>query len=137
MSNVQEVVEGLVAAWNAHDAEQAQSFYAPDCEEIDVALREPQCGSARIRKLINYYLRAFPDVQVRVDEIVSAGNQAALSWTWHGTHRGRFMNIPPTQRPVTVQGATFITLRNGRIHRVTRVWDVAGLLRSLGLLPEL
>ena len=137
MSNVKEIVEGLTAAWNAHDARQVESFYAPDCEDMDTALREPQCGSARIRKLMNYYLRAFPDVQVTVNEMVCDGDRAALSWTWRGTHRGRFMNIPPTHRRVTVHGATFVTLRRGLIHRVERVWDVAGLLRALGLLPEL
>jgi steroid delta-isomerase-like uncharacterized protein len=137
MSNVQQLVEELTVAWNAHDADKVQSFYAPDCEEMDVALREPQCGSDRIRKLMNYYLRAFPDVQVTVDEIICEGDRAALSWTWCGTHRGRFMNIPPTHRHVTVHGATFVTLRHGLIHRVKRVWDVAGLLRALGLLPEL
>jgi len=134
---VRRLVNDLVAAWNAHDSERVQSFYAPDCEEEDVAMPAPQRGSGTIRRTMKYYLRAFPDVQVSADEMVCDGDRAVLLWTWRGTHRGRFMNIPPTGRRVTVRGTTIMKVCDGRIHRVVRVWDVAGLLRALGLLPEL
>jgi hypothetical protein len=38
---------------------------------------------------------------------------------------------------VSVCGNTFLSLREGRITRAETVWDVAGLLRAIGLLPEL
>jgi len=98
---------------------------------------EVKPGPEGIKQLISALRMGFPDLQVAVHGTVSQGDKVWAHVTLSGTHKGAFMNIPPTQRPVTVQGATFITLRNGRIHRVTRVWDVAGLLRSLGLLPEL
>ena len=136
-TEVKQIVETLVSAWNAHDALKVQRCYAADCEEMDVALREPQRGSAQIRKLMNYYLRAFPDAQLTIDELICTDTQAALLWTLRGTHRGRFMNIPPTYRNITVRGTTLMTIEQGLVRRVARVWDVAGLLRELGLLPEL
>jgi steroid delta-isomerase-like uncharacterized protein len=136
-TDILQIVTELVRAWNDHDVDGVQRCYAPDCEEVDVALAEPQRGSHTIRKLMKYYLRAFPDVHVTVDQVICSDSQAALLWTWHGTHRGRFMNIPPTGRRVSVRGTTMMTICNGRIQRVERVWDVAGLLRGIGLLPEL
>ncbi|MGH2523928.1 MAG: ester cyclase, partial [Anaerolineales bacterium] len=79
-------------------------------------------------------LRAFPDLRVTLDDLVVEGGRIALAWTWHGTHRGVVMNIPPTDRPVTVRGMSFLTVEEGQIRRGVRLWDVAGLLRALGLL---
>jgi steroid delta-isomerase-like uncharacterized protein len=137
MTDTKDLVSGLLEAWNAHDPEQVERYYTPDCEEVDVAAHEPQRGSATIRKLMKYYMRAFPDVEILMDELVINGAQAALVWTLRGTHRGRFMNIPPTGRRVNVRGTTVMTICDGRIHRVVRIWDVAGLLRGIGLLPDL
>lgn len=137
MTEIKQLVDDLIVAWNMHDAARVERCYTPDCEEIDVAAREPQRGSAAIRKLMKYYLRAFPDVHIVIDELLIDGQQAALVWTWQGTHTGRFMNIPPTGRRVKVRGTTVMTVCDGRIHRVVRVWDVAGLLRGIGLLPDL
>jgi hypothetical protein len=46
-------------------------------------------------------------------------------------------NIPPTGRRIAVCGISLLTIEGGRISRGLYVWDVAGLLRSIGLLPEL
>lgn len=137
MTDIEALMTELMAGWNAHDPERVERCYTPDCEEIDVAAREPMRGSAMIRKLMKYYLRGFPDVAVTLDELICNGDQAVLVWTFKGTHTGRFMNIPPTGRRVEVRGSTIATICNGRVHRVLRIWDLAGLLRALGLLPEL
>jgi steroid delta-isomerase-like uncharacterized protein len=136
-SITEQLAYGLVDAWNEHNPERVQGYYTPDCEERDVAMAEPQRGSDTIRKIMKYYLRGFPDVVVTLEQLIVDGDQAVIMWNWEGTHKGRFMNIPPTGRRVKVRGATHFTVFNDRVHRVDRVWDVAGLLRGLGLLPEL
>ena len=83
------------------------------------------------------YLRAFPDVVNQMDEQGINGAQAVLVWTLRGTHRGRFMHIPPTGRRVNVRRTTVMTICEGRIHRVVWIRDVAGLLRGISQLPDL
>ena len=55
----------------------------------------------------------------------------------HGTHLGTLMNIPASGRSVSVRGVSVFTLAAGQVSRATYIWDVAGLLRTIGLLPEL
>ncbi len=131
------IAAALMDAWNAHDARAVAACYAPDFVGDDIALAEPQHGTESIRKLTLYYLRAFPDLAVTVDGRVIDGDAVALIWTLTGTHRGTFMNIPPTGRHTSVRGTTYLTIRDGLIVRATRIWDLAGLLRGMGLLPEL
>lgn len=132
-----EVARSLMTAWNAHDARAVAACYAADFVGDDIALAEPQHGPEDIRRLTLYYLRAFPDLEATVDAKAIDGDVVVLVWTLTGTHRGTFMNIPPTGRPTSVRGTTYLTIRDGLIRQATRIWDLAGLLRCMGLLPEL
>ena len=95
-SNMSEFLNGLMTAWNAHDVRAVAAHYAPDYEEIDVARAQPQVGPDSVRRTLLYYLRAFPDFQVTLDDAIVNGERVAMYWTWTGTHRGTFMNIPAT-----------------------------------------
>ncbi len=130
-------VDSLFAAWNAHDLAGVLSHYAVDYEELDVTRTAPVRGHAEVHRLISYYLRAFPDLSIILDDCVVDGERMALYWTWQGTQRGSFMHIPPTGLPVAVRGTSLIALHEGQIRRALRIWDLAGLLRDLKLLPEL
>jgi steroid delta-isomerase-like uncharacterized protein len=130
-------VDELMAALNAHDVDRAAAFYAPDYEELDVAQVAVPVGPAGIRRTLTHYLRAFPDLQLTLDDLIVDGHRAVLVWTLRGTHHGTFMRIPPSGREVAVRGTSVLTIEDGKIRRGLRIWDLAGLLRTLGLLPEL
>ena len=54
-----------------------------------------------------------------------------------GTHHGTLMRIPPTGRQVAMRGVSILTIAEGKVTHGETIWDTAGLLRALGLLPEL
>jgi steroid delta-isomerase-like uncharacterized protein len=126
----------LIEAWNAHDSERAALFYAEDYHGTDVSQLQPQVGRAARVRVLESYIRAFPDLHFTGDSIVE-DERAVLIWTMSGTQRGAFMGIPATGRFVEVRGVSILTIENGLIARGTNIWDTAGLLRALHLLPEL
>jgi predicted ester cyclase len=83
------------------------------------------------------YRSAFPDLNLKVDDLVSAGDKVLIRWTGRGTHRGPFMGQQPTGRQTTTQGMTVATLRNGKIIEDWTQWDALGLLQALGMAPQL
>jgi steroid delta-isomerase-like uncharacterized protein len=83
------------------------------------------------------YLVAFPDLYLTVESLVVQDNKAALAWIGGGTHLSKVMNIPATHRKIEIRGSSFFTIQQGQIVHSLHIWDVAGLLRSIGLLPEL
>jgi steroid delta-isomerase-like uncharacterized protein len=113
------------------------AFYAPDYEGIDVGEAAPQRGPEGVRRMMAHYWGAFPDLQFSQNEIILQEGQAALFWTARGTHQGRLLNIPPTGHPVVVEGVSLLTVQDNKITRGYYIWDMAGLLRNIGLLPEL
>lgn len=126
-----------VAAWNSHDIERIAQLYAEDYEGVDVAYAQPRRGRNAIRETMSRYLTAFPDLYLTVESLVVQDNKAALAWTSGGTHLGKVMNIPATHRRIEIRGSSFFTIQQEQIIHSLHIWDVAGLLRSIGLLPEL
>lgn len=131
------LVAELVAAWNSHDLDRIVNFYAPDYRDSDVAWPVPRRGLEGVRQMMAMYFRAFPDLYFTAESSLIQGEQIALFWRAQGTHQGKVMNIPPTGRSIDVRGTSWLSLTGGKISRAHYVWDVAGLLRQLGLLPEL
>jgi predicted ester cyclase len=47
------------------------------------------------------------------------------------------MGIPPTGKQVTVSGITISRLKDGKIVEEWSNWDTLGMLRQLGVVPEM
>jgi steroid delta-isomerase-like uncharacterized protein len=75
---------------------------------------------------------AFPDLQIRVDEQVADGEKVVTRKTFQGTHRGEFIGIAGTGRPINFEVIDVLTFRGERIaeHRV--VFDRMTLMQQLG-----
>jgi steroid delta-isomerase-like uncharacterized protein len=131
------VIAALLDAWNAHDVERLLTFYTTDYEGVNVADATPHHGLDGVRTFFERYYQALPDLHFTSDAVVGEGEQIAWFWTARGTQLGRLMNIPPTGRHIEVCGASLLTLRGDKVAKAFYIWDVAGLLRNLGLLPEL
>ena len=55
--------------------------------------------------------------------------------TWTGTHRGEFLGIPPTGKPVKVWGVLMDVVRDGSLRESRIIMDTLGLLQQLGAIP--
>lgn len=127
----------LVAAWNAHDVDRIAALHAADFEGIDVADTLPRHGPDGARGTAERYWRAFPDLRINLEDMIVDGNRLVLIWTAHGTHLGTIMHIPATQHALRIRGVSVLRVNGSQIWHATVHWDVAGMLRAIGLLPDL
>ncbi len=127
----------LLRAINAGDAAGAAVLFDEQYAGIDVADPTPQRGLVDVRRAIERYLEAFPDLHVDAVTTVTEVERVALFWAATGTHRGPLMHIPPTGRLVDVRGVALLRIEREKIVEGLYLWDVAGLLRAIGLLPDL
>ncbi len=126
----------LIAAFNAHDKSRLLKLYHPDYDGEDLSEGKRADGLRDVGRMLDYMFTAFPDLEMRLLENGSDGDQVFFFWVATGHQRGRLMNIPPTGKSVSFTGSTFLKLRDGKIIRSRRIWDVASVLRQIGLLPE-
>jgi len=121
--------------FNMHDASAAAAIFAADAELHDSAVARPIVGPQQIAGVYAKHFSAIPDSHVHVDRMVAEGDTVVVEWTLVGTHRGRMMGIPATGKHVNFKGISFIRYRANMVVADMRVWDMAGLLRQIGLLP--
>jgi steroid delta-isomerase-like uncharacterized protein len=129
--DARELVERLHAELFASgDLATLDRFFAPDVVSHNMPPGFPP-GIEGVRRFFATFRDAFPDVTVRVDEVVAEGDRAAVATTIEGTHRGELLGMPPTGRRVSVTGIDLVRVRNGRIVEHRGLTDTVGLLRQL------
>ena len=131
------LARSLVEAWNRRDFDRFLAYFSPTYAGVDVNDPVAQHGHVGIRRQAARYLEAFPDLRLSCDTVLADDARVAVLWTARGTHRGSYLHIPPTGRPFEVRGAAVFTIAGGLIEHGLYVWDTAGVLRALGLLPQL
>lgn len=131
-----ELVNNLTALWNAHDTAHIGDIYSNDFVGKDVAYPPLVTGHEGLAAQMDRYFEAFPDLEFTNEKVVVQSDTIALYWRARGTHRGTLMNIPATGRQIDVCGTTILTVHDGKVQDAVHVWDMAGLLRTIGLLPD-
>ena len=56
-----------------------------------------------------------------------------MRWSAKGTHRGPLGPVPPTNRPVAIEGIIFDYLENGKVRERWEQYDSASMMQQLGL----
>jgi predicted ester cyclase len=79
---------------------------------------------------------AFPDSYFTVEDMVAEGDKVATRKTFHGTHGGEFMGIPPSGRTVTIGLIDIVRISEGRVVEHWSMGDNLGMMRQLGVVPQ-
>ncbi|GAA4926487.1 ester cyclase [Streptomonospora halophila] len=90
-------------------------------------------GLESVRSAIAASQKAFPDLRTEILETVEEGALLALRWQSRGTHTGEFMGVPPTDRMVTVTGASFCRFEGALLAEEWVVWDPRELLSAMNI----
>ncbi|HKY53627.1 MAG TPA: ester cyclase [Anaerolineales bacterium] len=130
-------IQNLTNAWNSHDIEKVLRFYSFDCVGSDVGQASILRGREGVRSMLEMYWNAFPDLQFAITDTIVQESRVVIVWIAEGTHQGPIMNIPSTGHKVKVRGVSIIDVKDGLVVQGQYIWDLAGMLRHMGLLPEL
>ena len=76
-------------------------------------------------------LAAFPDIAVKVEDVVSEGDKVVVRWSATGTHRGGELGIPASGRKASFRGMSWIRFANGKIVEGWDSWNMGRLLQEL------
>lgn len=132
-----DIVHQLIAAWNRHDPHSMTALYAENYTGEDTGRKRPDRGSRDILAMALTNFRGFPDSHLELVDMVADQNRVAFVWRMTGTHKASVMNIPATGRRVSLLGTSILNISDGKIQSGLRIWDMASMLRAVGLLPDL
>jgi len=114
------------------DAETVRKQLAPDFVDHEMPPGTPSGADAalRCREMMH---SAFPDLRVKIEDMVAEGDLVAVRASWTGTHRGSFplLNLAPTNRSFVLTGMVFWRIRDGQIVERWATLDRLGLQQQL------
>jgi predicted ester cyclase len=123
-------------ATNTHDPE----LIAKTIDEVfhpNALIRTPQpldvTGPRAIKEVFARLHRAFPDLQVTIEDLIEEGDKVVSRNTVTGTNHGEYMGVAPTGNSVTYNEIFIFRFVGGRIAETWGVVDVLSQLRQLGL----
>lgn len=88
-----------------------------------------------VRGLYRGLREAFPDFHAVIHWQAAEGDLVTTFKTYHGTHTGTFLGIPPTGRKIQFETVDAMRVRNGKISEHWGVANLYSLLQQLGALP--
>jgi predicted ester cyclase len=88
-------------------------------------------------RFVTTWRTAFPDLQFTIEDHIAEGNKVATRVTLRGTHSGRYLDIAPTGKKITVSGMTISHVVDGKIVEIWITRDDLGLLQQLGVVPQM
>jgi uncharacterized protein (TIGR02246 family) len=91
-------------------------------------------GRDEIERVYRVWLAAFPDLQVKSEELIIDGDRVVEIAHLSGTHAGEFFGAAPSGRRIGVAAAIVVTIKDGEITHERRILDFTGLLVQVGVL---
>ena len=125
------VAEKWIAAWNSHNPDKMLSVFTDDIVYEDVAFGEVSHGSAELRKFAASEFDGVPDLELKLLRADIHGGHGTIEWMFSGTDKDVFK----TGKKFSVRGVSVIYMRDGKISRNLDFYDVATIMRQVGVLP--
>ncbi len=123
-------------AFNKGEYDVVEELVAPTYVNHDPLTGDTK-GPEGTRAVIEGYRSAFPDLTITIEEQLAERDLVATRWTATGTHKGELLGIAPTGKESTVTGLTIDRIADGKLVESWNNWDTLGMLRQLGVVPEL
>ena len=92
-------------------------------------------GIEGVKQTITRNRTAAPDLHYTVEDMIAEGDKVVARVTTRGTHKGEFMNIPPTGKQGIMTGIDIIRFAGGKAVEHWGEYDNLGLMRQLGAIP--
>ncbi|CAM5197999.1 hypothetical protein CDEF62S_03147 [Castellaniella defragrans] len=127
-----------LAAENVQDMDGTLATLGEDCLFEDQALGIQYHGRDGARRYYSLWWNAF-GITTHSDQRHFTSDGSVFSEArYEGVHQGEFLGIAPTHRAISIKLAVLITFKNGLMAGERSYWDLASLLKQLGVdrIPE-
>ncbi|GAC1472764.1 MAG: hypothetical protein PVSMB7_25810 [Chloroflexota bacterium] len=140
MSNADAVVRALFDGFNQRDLDAVAALASDDFVLEDVPAGLTLHGPQGLRQWLQGFLTAGPDGRAELKTVVIDGDWVGSEHVGTFTHTGPLLSpsgeIPATGRRTEIHMAEIYQVVDGKLHLLRAYYDLATMLRQLGLMPE-
>jgi steroid delta-isomerase-like uncharacterized protein len=125
-----QVLTAFYAAVTAHNFEVMGKYMVTDFVDHNP---EPgqQPGANGVMHAFDDMFKAFPDLKIQVQQIVTEGELVVARVSMTGTHKGVYMGMPATGKPFRIGGMDMVRVKNGKATERWGYFDMLALQQQL------
>ena len=90
-----------------------------------------RAGAEAVKELVGGLLAAFPDLELHIVRLHHAEEAVIVEGLMTGTHRGPWVGLEPTGRPMNLRAAVFFRFDGDHLTNETVYYDAATLTAQL------
>jgi steroid delta-isomerase-like uncharacterized protein len=120
--------------WNKHNIAAFGKYFTSG---FVMHMTDGDQNGEQYKGLCQAYFSAFPDLYITTDDLIAEGDKVTKVWTANCTHKGDFMGIPATGKPVSVKGMEVFRIEDGKIAEIWSIMDNLGMMQQLGVIPRM
>lgn len=129
------IAQRFAQVWNRGGTEVIDELAAPDLVVSYPLLPEELHGPEAFKQFIVSLYTAFPDIGLRIDDLIAEGDKVVGRWTIWGTHHGDLPGLPATGKRAEWSGITIYRIVDGKVVEERGEEDALGALQQLGVIP--
>jgi len=129
-----ELVHRMYDALNSQDLEAHDKYWTKDMIWHGPAGMGDFHGVDAFKyELLRPFYKAFPDYHAKNDIEVADGDWVSATGFVTGTHRGEWLGLPATNKPMRMRFSDFWLVRNGRLSENWVMIDEISVMQQLGV----
>jgi steroid delta-isomerase-like uncharacterized protein len=130
------LVKQIVEIFNTGDLSAVDEIFSPDFVLHNPAYPEEVRGPAGVKRYVETVRAAFPDIEIKIIDMVAEGEKVAKHFKMSGTQQGEWLGIHPTNKRFSMDLAISIyRFSEGKLVELWMAYDDMTTARQLGLLP--
>jgi predicted ester cyclase len=124
------LVQRYLEMYQTGDATIADDIIAADFVDHGHPTLPP--GPQGVKQMVARMHSGLSDAVTASEPLLAEGDTVAFRYAISGTHSGHLGSLPPTNRRVTITGADFFRVANGKLVELWSYQDTLGMLLQLG-----
>lgn len=117
--------------WNNRRHQAIAELAHPNVTAYGLAEGATAVGIDQFIPFYERFLATFPDMYIKVEDVIGEGDKTAVRLTATGTHTGDAMGLAPTNRKVTFSGIILTRWKDGKIIEAWNEFDAWGMMQQL------
>ena len=81
------------------------------------------------------FYAGFLDLRHEIEQVIAAEDAVVVRFVLHGMHTGPVFGIPATHKRVAIPAHVILRVQGGKVNELFGIFDQAGMLTQLGVLP--
>ena len=135
MNNQKQIVTRWYGAFEKNDPAILDEVLAKDWRDIPPAPAQPP-GPEGAKQILVELWTTFPDLGIKIEDILQAGNKVVVRSTISGTQKGALLGYPAKNRRMTIQAVDIHEVKDGKITQTWHTEDWMTGFHQLGILGK-